>query len=67
MNELIALLRKNHLEDDNLENALSNNFGSSLPVELFENEITNNNKYPTSRRYSDLSLGLCRERLYCPY
>lgn len=50
---MLRLLKQNSFENETLEHIIKSNFASSLPFELFENELKNCERASTARRYSD--------------
>lgn len=59
MSEMLELLEKNHLADDAVSSIFSSHLKSSLPFELFENELHNLDNSPTNRRYSQEMKQFC--------
>lgn len=53
MREMLNLLKNNHLIGDTVEDIFKNQFDSSLPFALFQNEIGNVNSASNHKSYSD--------------
>lgn len=53
LSEMLKLLKKNALLEESVEGILKSNFRSTLPFELFANEIHNAARSQTNKRYSE--------------
>lgn len=53
MLEMLNLLKNNHLIGDTVEDIFKNQFDSSLPFALFQNEIANVNNASNHKSYSE--------------
>lgn len=59
LNDMLQLLKSNALLNEKVEGIIKGNLQSTLPFELFVNEIDNADRSKTNRRYSDEIKNFC--------